>query len=155
MISLIWAMDRNWLIGKDNILPWHYKKDLIYFKEKTKGKTVLMGDMTYHSLKGYYKDKPLPFGKIYVATLKDETYPDGIVVKDMRQFLKETNEDILVIGGKTIYQIALEYANYLYITWIDKDHEGNVYFPKFDLNQFKVISETIDGELRFTVYQRG
>ena len=57
MISLIWAMDENWLIGKDNVLPWHYPKDLAYFKSKTKNQTVLMGDMTYESLKGYYKEK--------------------------------------------------------------------------------------------------
>ena len=71
MISLIWAMDKNWLIGKENKIPWHYKKDLMYFKEKTQGKTVLMGDNTYYSLKGYYKDRPLPYGKIYVASLND------------------------------------------------------------------------------------
>ncbi|CCV65801.1 Dihydrofolate reductase [Paracholeplasma brassicae] len=155
MISLIWAMDRNWLIGKDNILPWHYKKDLIYFKNHTKGKTVLMGEMTYLSLKGYYKDRPLPFGKIYVASLNNVSFDGCIMVNDLKGFLKETTEDVIVIGGKTVYQIALEYADYLYITWIDKDHEGNVFFPKFDLSMFKVISENQEDELRFTVYERG
>ena len=69
MISLIWAMDINWLIGIDDKLPWHYREDLLYYKEKTAGKTVLMGDKTYYSLKGYYKTKPLPYGKIFVASL--------------------------------------------------------------------------------------
>ena len=69
MISLIWAMDKNWLVGKGNKLPWHFKEDLIYYKEKTAGNTVLMGDVSYYSLKGYYKDKPLPYGKIYVTSL--------------------------------------------------------------------------------------
>ena len=51
MISLIWAMDINCLIGIDDRLPWHFKEDLLYYKEKTAGKTVLMGDKTYFSLK--------------------------------------------------------------------------------------------------------
>ena len=71
MIKLIWAMDKNWLIGKENKIPWHYKEDLLYYKEKTAGQIVLMGDNTYFSLKGYYKTKPLPYAKIYVASLND------------------------------------------------------------------------------------
>ena len=51
MIKLIWAMDKNWLIGKENKIPWHYKEDLLYYKEKTAGQIVLMGDNTYFSLK--------------------------------------------------------------------------------------------------------
>ena len=67
MINLIWAMDENQLVGKDDRIPWHIKEDLVYFKNKVKDKTVLMGDTTYYSLKGSYKDKPLPYGTIYVA----------------------------------------------------------------------------------------
>lgn len=154
MISLIWAMDQDWLIGRDNQLPWRYKKDLLYFKSMTKGKTVLMGDMTYQSLKGYYKDKPMPFGKMYVASLDDVKYVDCVMVKDIDAFLQETNEDLMVIGGKTIYQLSLKYADVLYITWIDKSHEGNVYFPKFDLDLFKLTNEEKEAELRFTTYER-
>jgi len=139
MISLIWAMDENWLIGKDNVLPWHYPKDLAYFKSKTKNQTVLMGDMTYESLKGYYKEKPLPFGKIYVANLVDKAYPDAHLVKDIHQFFKETKEDVMVIGGKTIYQLALPYAKRLYITYVLGRHQGNVYFSPFDLFIIKIL----------------
>ena len=56
MINLIWAMDDNWLIGKDNRMPWHVKEDLLYYKEKTLGKTVFLGYNNYVSLKGYYKE---------------------------------------------------------------------------------------------------
>ena len=52
MIKLIWAMDEERLIGKDNLIPWHCKEDLLYYKETTKGQTVLMGEATYDSLKG-------------------------------------------------------------------------------------------------------
>lgn len=154
MISLIWAMDENWLIGKDNVLPWHYPKDLAYFKQMTKDKAVLMGDMTYESLKGYYKTKPLPFAKNYIANLVDKHYADGILVKDLHHFLTHTEEDVMVIGGKTIYQLALPYAKRLYITFVLKTHEGNVYFPRFDLTQFKLLEKTMEDGLIFAVYER-
>ena len=83
MKNLIWAMDENWLVGKDDLIPWHVKEDLLYFKSKVKGKTVVMGDTTYFSLKGYYKNRPLPYGKIYVASLdKNLKLEDAEVKKD-------------------------------------------------------------------------
>ena len=51
MISLIWAMTKDHLIGKDNKIPWHIKEDLLYYKEKTNNQIVLMGENTYYSLK--------------------------------------------------------------------------------------------------------
>ena len=74
MIHLIWAMTKNHVIGLQNKMPWHIKEDLIYYKEHTAGKTVVMGENTYYSLKGYYKSKPLPYGKIYVASLNAVSY---------------------------------------------------------------------------------
>lgn len=154
MINLIWAMDRNWLIGKGNILPWRYKKDLLYFKEKTANQAVLMGDMTYDSLKSYYKDRPLPFKEMYVACLTDRTFEGATKISDIDHFLKTIKKDLYVIGGKTIYKLALPYADRLYITWVDADHDGDVYFPKFDLTQFSLLSETKEDVLRFCLYEK-
>ncbi len=154
MIQMIWAMDENWLIGKDNLLPWHYPKDLAYFKKMTKNSSVIMGDLTYQSLKSYYKTKPLPFKKVYVANILDASYDDAIHIKDIFKFIKETNEDIMVIGGKTIYQLMLPYADKLYITYVLKKHEGNVYFPSFDLSQFKCIDKSFEENLIFATYER-
>ncbi|CCV64457.1 Dihydrofolate reductase [Alteracholeplasma palmae J233] len=155
MIILIWAMDTNFLIGKDNKLPWRYKEDLKYFKATVENKTVLMGDMTYLSLKGYYKDKPLPYGKIYVASKNNDFKDSNVTIIDnLEYFLKNTKEDIYVIGGRTIYQVALPYADRLYITHILKRHEGNIYFPKFDLNQYKVIQKRYSAELIFSIYEK-
>ncbi len=155
MISLIWAMDKDWLIGKDNLLPWHYKKDLEYLKRMTMNQTVLMGDMTYDSLKSYYKTKPFPYKNVFVATLTDRDFEGAQVVKDIDAFLKEYKDgELFVIGGRTIYKLALPYADRLYITFIDKSHEGNVYFPKFDLESFQLVKETVDEPLRFTLYEK-
>lgn len=154
MIKMIWAMDENWLIGKGNRLPWHYKADLKYFKEQTKGSHVLMGEMTYQSLKGYYKKKPLPFKKISVANLEEKAYHDAHRVADIHQFFAETEDDIFVIGGKTIYQLSLPYADQLYITYVLNHHDGNVYFPSFNLNDFKLIHKHLETGLIFAIYER-
>lgn len=157
MISLIWAMDKNWLIGKDNVLPWHFKEDLIYFKEKTSNQVVLMGDKTYFSLKGYYKTKPLPYGKIYVASLEDLKLEDATVINNINEFLSTYPKDsnLWVIGGATIYKLSLPFADRLYITHINHEYEGNMYFPRFDLeNDFKVISKRHSDILCFAVYER-
>ncbi len=157
MINMIWAMDKNWLVGKDNKLPWHFKEDLIYYKSKTEGKIVLMGDNSYYSLKSYYKNKPLPYGKIYVASLLDLKLDDAEVVNDVISFLQNfpKEEELWVVGGATIYKFSLPYADNLYITHVDGEYEGDAYFPKFDLeNDFKLISSRISNNLNFAVYER-
>lgn len=154
MIKLIWAMTDDMLIGKDNKIPWHCKKDLLYFKNKTKGQTVLMGENTYDSLKSYYKDKPLPYGKIYIASLSDRTFPDAIKINNIVDFFFNTKEDIWVVGGKTIYEMSLPFADELYIRYIHGHYEGNVYFPRFDFNLFTPISYQKEKECTFVSYKR-
>ncbi len=154
MISMIWAMDENWLIGKDNLLPWHYPKDLSYFKKQTKDKAVLMGDATYRSLKQYFVKTPLPFKKNYVANIEKKDYLDAQHVRDLFAFLENRKEDLIIIGGKTIYELALPYTQRLYITYILKTHKGNVYFPKFDLSKFKLVDKKMCNAMIFAVYER-
>ena len=81
MISLIFAMAINNLIGKDNDLPWHYSEDLKYFKAVTSGKKVVMGENTFFSIVNRI-GKPLPNRENYVATLaNDFNYPNVNVIK--------------------------------------------------------------------------
>lgn len=154
MIKMIWAMDENRLIGNGNRLPWHYSKDLAYFKTMTKNESVLMGDMTYQSLKSYYQSKPLPFKKIYVANLEQKQYDDALLIQDISEFLKTTKEDIMVIGGKTIYELCLPFADRLYITYVLDCHEGDIYFKPFNLDAFKLTSYQTEEKLIFAVYDR-
>lgn len=154
MINLIWAMDINWLIGNNNKLPWRYQEDLDYFKRTTKNKIVLMGEKTYRSMKGYYKSTPFPFSQVYVAS-RTEKIDDVIMVRDVEEFLKNNKEELWVLGGSVIFNLALPYADNLYITWILKAYQGDTHFPEFNLvDDFHVISN-VDGEdpeLRFMVY---
>ncbi|WP_025724789.1 dihydrofolate reductase [Acholeplasma granularum] len=154
MIYSIWAMDVNWLIGIDNKLPWHYKLDLAYFKEKTTGKTVLMGDATYRSLKGYYKNKPLPFGKMYVANLINTEYEDATCITDVVEFVKSFSDDLWIIGGKVIYNLTLPYVDYLLITHILNFHQGNVFFTKFELSKYELVDKKLEENLIFATYKK-
>ena len=156
MINLIWAMDENNLVGNGDKIPWHIKEDLLYYKSKTKGQTVLMGDTTYYSLKGYYKDKPLPYGKIYVATIDKSLNIDGVeMVYDINKFLDNNPEDDLwVVGGATIYKLSLPYANRLYISFIKGTHEGDRYFPKINFDEYKLIWENVSELVRYTVFEK-
>ena len=155
MKNLIWAMDENWLVGKDDLIPWHVKEDLLYFKSKVKGKTVVMGDTTYFSLKGYYKNRPLPYGKIYVASLdKNLKLEDAEVINDFKTFIENYNDEIWVTGGATIFKIALPYADNLYISFIKGKYEGNVYFPKFNLNDYKLVWKEDTERVLFSLYTK-
>lgn len=153
MISMIFAIDPTGLIGKNNDLPWDYPEDLQYFKYITLGKTVLMGVTTFESIVSRLK-KPLPNRKSIVASLTDFSYPGVEVISDLESFLqKEHKEEIFVIGGKTIYEIALPYADRLYITHIKKVYEGDTYLD-IDLSNFKLIKSDDNEELNFAVYER-
>lgn len=155
MISLIFAMDKNNLIGKGNDLPWNYSEDLKYFRNVTSKHTVLMGEATFYSIFNRI-GKPLPNRKNIVATLdKNFTYDGVEVTNDLISFLKEKHdEEIFVIGGKQIYTLSLPFADRLYITHINAEHEGDVYFPQINYSEYDVISETIVDCLVFRVYER-
>ncbi len=155
MIHLIWAMTKKHVIGLQNKMPWHIKEDLIYYKEHTAGKTVVMGENTYYSLKGYYKSKPLPYGKIYVASLNENLIlEDAIVISDVIQLFKTTREDLWVVGGATIYQLALPYADTLYISWVKKEYEGDTYFPEIDFTKFRNSYKKETDLVLYTIYER-
>lgn len=154
MISLIFAIDRNKLIGKGNDLPWNYPEDLRYFKKTTQGKTVLMGLETFRSILSR-NHKPLPGRHSVVASLEPFSYEGVEVIGDLFAYLKTPREEeVFVIGGKTIYELSLPFADRLYVTHIEAVHEGNVYLDKLDLSGFRLIQETPSGVLRFCVYER-
>ena len=155
MIHLIWAMTKKQVIGNKNRMPWHIKEDLLYYKSRTEGQTVLMGEATYRSLKGYYKTKPLPYGKIYVASLDPSfSIEDGIVVSDVLTFIKEIQEDLWVVGGASIYKLCLPYADTLYISWIKENYAGDTYFPALDFTKFKLTWEKETDLVHYTIYER-
>ena len=78
----------------------------------------------------------------------------GIVVKDLEQFTKNHEEEVFCIGGKMVYGMMLPYADRLYITRINKEYEGDVFFPEYDESAFELISSVDNGDLTFEIYER-
>lgn len=155
MINLIWAMTKDNLIGKGNLMPWHIKEDLVYYKNKTAGKTVVMGEETYYSLKGYYKTRPLPYGTIYVASLNpDLKLDDAIVINDLIGFVASYKDELWVVGGATIYKLTLPYADRLYISFVKGNYEGDKYFPQIDYSNYKLIWDNETDLVHYTLYER-
>ncbi len=154
MISLIFAIDPNYLIGNDNDLPWRYPEDLRYFKKVTEDKTVLMGLETFRSILNR-NGKPLPNRKSIIASLEPYSFPGVTVINDLFRFLiVPRDEEIFIIGGKTIYELALPFADRLYVTHIRKVHEGNVFLKNLDLSKYRLISKDEKEDLTFAIYER-
>ena len=151
MFSIIVAIGPHNVIGKGNDLPWHYSEDLKYFKEKTLNHSVFMGYNTFLSIYNRL-GKPLPKRKNYVLTYEETLPGDAIPIHSLEELPKE--EEIFVIGGKMIYEMMLPHADYLYITHVNKEYEGDVFFPTIDYSKFDLISSNEVGELNFCVYKK-
>jgi dihydrofolate reductase len=155
MISMIWAMGRSREIGKNNRLPWHLPNDLKHFKEVTYGKTVIMGSKTFESL-----GKALPGRRNIVITLEKIEAPGCELVYSIEEALEKA-DDAFIIGGASIYKQFLPYTNRLYITRIEHDFDADIFFPEFDLEEWKLIKrekgikdEKNPYEYYFEVYER-
>lgn len=142
-ISMIAAMAKNRVIGKDNLMPWHLPADLKHFKATTLGKPVIMGRKTYESI-----GKALP-GRlnIVITSNSDYTLGDANLVHSCEAALalaeKEHCDEVMIMGGGAIYEAFLPKADCLYLTFIDLDIKGDTYFPDYQANgQWSVVDES-------------
>lgn len=154
MITMMWAMDTNKVIGNDNQLPWHYKDDMAYFKEHAYHKNVVLGYQTYLSMLSYFPSKKLPFDHVYIATRKKRNIENVIFIDDLDTFLKTTDLDLMIIGGAQIYEQAFPFADALRITYILKAYKGDTYFPQYNLKDFKIKTYETHQELILSYYER-
>ena len=139
-ITLVAAIASNNVIGKENSLPWNIPEDLKRFKQMTSGHTILMGRKTFDSI-----GRPLPNRQNIVMTKDKNFEQEGIkVINDFDEALeliKESNEDVFVIGGSKIYELFEPWATSLMITRVLKDYEGDAFFPDINWNNWQVESE--------------
>lgn len=134
MITIIVAMSKNNVIGSDNQLIWDIPEDLAYFKEKTMGKTIVMGRKTYESI-----GRALPGRKNVVLTRDKEFSANNVeTVHNIETILNMG--DVVVIGGDSVYKEFLKYADVLYVTEIDKEFDGDSYFPEISKRWVKTRS---------------
>lgn len=139
MISLIAAIGKNRELGKNNNLIWHLSEDLKFFKEITSNHKVIMGYNTYKSI-----GRPLPNRENIVLTHDKNkvSFEDIKVYDDIDELIKNeiSEEEVFIIGGVSMYEYFLKYADRMYLTLIDAvDNEADVYFPEFNKEKWEEI----------------
>jgi dihydrofolate reductase len=134
-MKLIVAVDKNWAIGKDGDLLIHNPEDMQYFKEKTMGKTVVMGRKTLDS---FPEGKPLQ-GRINMVLTRQNLQREGVLIFHSIEEIKEAllqmedRSQVYIIGGEQIYRAFLEDCDTAYVTWMDYAfEEADAYFPNLD-----------------------
>ena len=136
-ISLIAALDRNRVIGKDNTLPWHLPNDLKHFRDLTQGKPVIMGRKTYESI-----GRPLP-DRINIIITRDPQYTAAgcVITHSVEDALLAAGDakEIMVAGGAEIFRLFLPLVHRLYLTYIDAVVPGDAYFPTIAPAQWREV----------------
>jgi dihydrofolate reductase len=138
MISLIWAMDENRVIGIKNRLPWKLSADMKWFREKTMGKPIVMGRKTFES----FGAKPLPGRQNIVITRSADFSAEGVdVVHSIDEALHAAADadEIMIIGGASFYEQMLDRADRLYVTLVHANVEGDAWFPEVDFSQWREV----------------
>lgn len=138
-LSLLVAMARNRVIGRNNKLPWHLPADLKHFKFLTMGQTIVMGRKTFESI-----GRPLP-GRVNIIVTRQTGYevPGAIVVNTIDDALLicertgSINGENFIIGGEELYRQTLKICQRIYITEIQRDFEGDAFFPEFDPSEWE------------------
>lgn len=139
-ISIICALSDDRVIGNKNMIPWHIKDDLIRFKEKTTGHTVIMGRTTFESVMAYYQrsGRPVPERK-HIVISRDATYmtshKDCHIVSSIDEALEKAKsielEEVFISGGASIFNQTIDIADRLYLTVVHKKFEGDTFFPEY------------------------
>ncbi len=157
-ISMIVAMANNRIIGKENQMPWHLPADFQWFKRCTMGKPVVMGRKTFESI-----GRPLPGRANIVISRNTDLSIDGVTVvssvQDALEHLAD-KEEVMIIGGGSVYAECLPEADRLYLTFIDADIEGDTQFPDWGEGWQEVHSETYQADdknafnMRFVILEK-
>lgn len=160
------ARSRNGVIGKAGGLPWRLKSDLALFKQLTLSKPVIMGRATWASL----PRKPLP-GRLNIVLSRDDFFePEGALACQTfneafeiakEQAAEDGADEVCVIGGAALFEMALPRAKRLYLTEVEAEVEGDVFFPAFDESGWREVrrehhtaQEGDDYDFTFRVLER-
>jgi dihydrofolate reductase len=137
VLSLIAAVARNGAIGRDNQLLFHIPGDLPRLKRLTLGHPVIMGRKTWDSLPP--RNRPLP-GRLNIVVTRNKGWQaDGAVVAhslDEALVRAAGHEKAFVIGGGELYAAALPLADELELTEVDREAEGDAFFPPWSRADF-------------------
>ncbi len=143
-------MAKNRVIGANGRLPWHLSSDLKRFKALTMGHHIIMGRKTFESI-----GRLLPGRTTIVITRNPGWKFEGAVVADSLQRaldLASGDSEVFVIGGQEVFREALPLADRIYLTEIDRDFEGDTFFPELLFQWREMSRETLKDEASRLVY---
>lgn len=162
MINAICCVDQNWSIGKDNDLLFHLQKDLNHFKIMTRNSIVFCGRKTLESLP---EGKPLKGRSTICLCSEKYNRDDCYCIHSLETAIKlllelSKTQDVWVIGGAMIYEALLSFCHEVYITKVEANGNGTVFFPNLDEHSdFACVNETAPVEangytIKFCIYKR-
>jgi dihydrofolate reductase len=153
--ALIAAMARNRVIGIENRLPWRLPSDLARFKRLTMGHHLIMGRKTFESI-----GRPLP-GRTTIVITRGAFSAAGVLTAGSLPAafaVAAADDQPFICGGAEVYRHAIDIADILYLTIIDKDVIGDAIFPEFDISKWSLASSEKgadnDLEWRFEIWER-
>jgi len=154
-LALIVCHARGRVIGRGRALPWHVAEDLKHFKQTTLGHAVLMGRRTHESI-----GRALPGRRNLVLTGRPDYRAEGCEVFDSLPAALEAarTRDAcpFVIGGASLYEQALPRATLLYVSELQRDVAGDVFFPTLQATNWRETErrESDDGQVIFRTLRR-
>lgn len=161
MLKIIVAVATNGVIGRGDKLPFNLPADRRKFKDITLGHPVVMGSNTFRSLPKQFR--PLPGRENIVLSRNPNAQMDNVThVLWWKEILhRAETEDMFVIGGSRVYELALDHSDELFITRVHAEVEGDTFFPELDMSDWKLLSseehaQDEENEFAFTweVYER-
>lgn len=137
--SIIVAVAANGVIGRDNQLPWHLPADLKFYKQTTTGHHMVMGRKTYESI-----GRPLP-GRTTIVVTRSGSYdsPGVLVARSLDEALEiaSGDDEVFLAGGVQIFREGLAIADRIYLTRVETEPEGDVFFPPVNWDEWKLIRD--------------
>ncbi|MDL2311025.1 dihydrofolate reductase [Peptostreptococcaceae bacterium OttesenSCG-928-C18] len=154
-MKAIVAVDKNWGIGKNNDLLISIPDDMKHFIKNTKDKIVVMGKNTLDSFPG---GNPLKNRINIVLSKKEKIEKDVILVSSVKELLKEIKkykpDDVIVIGGASVYKQLLDYCSECIVTKIEKSFDADTHYPNLDeLSNWKITKESEEKEFEGIKYK--
>jgi dihydrofolate reductase len=145
-LSHIVAAAQNDVIGRNNALPWDIPEDMKFFRDKTKGRALIMGRKTFESV-----GHPLP-NRLNVVVTRNKDFkfdaPNVVVQPDLksavefcRSQMSKYGDEIFIIGGGEIFKESMATVDVIYLTRIHKDFPGDIFYPKIPADQFDLVEQ--------------
>ena len=147
-LSLIAAIGPNRELGYNNKLLWHIKEDLAFYKAMTMGKNIIMGRLTLESLpkSALVGRKPIVLTRANISSTDVLKYFNDL--NELLEFIENSNEEFMVVGGAQIYEQFLPFVDTMYLTHINDNVSSNVdcYFPEYNNLKWNInlLKEGID-----------